>query len=485
MPEPCEAERLRIAQDAPVNPAGAYVLYWMAAARRTTWNLALERAVAWARELGKPLLVFEGLRAGYPHASARLHRFVIDGMRDNAARCAAAGVGYFPWVEPRDGDGKGLLAAIAAEACVVVVDETPVFFLPHAIAAFAARCPVRLEAVDGVGVLPLAVSESPFPTALAFRRHAQRHWPTWLQRFPRPDPLAGAGLPPFGGLDLGGRWAPASARVLAGDFAGLDVPSSPAPVAQRGGPVAGAERLAAFVRERLPAYGERNDPSRTATSGLSPYLHFGHVGAHQVLAAVLAAGGWTPERLPGRATGSRAGWWGLDAASEGFLDELLVWRELGQVAAHREPGTYDRYEGLPAWARTTLERHSDDPRPWRYDRDALERSATHDPIWNAAQRQLVRDGTIHNYLRMLWGKNILAWSDAPADALATMFALNDAYALDGRDPNSASGITWVLGRYDRPWGPERPIFGTVRYMTSANTARKFDLKAYLARYGPS
>ncbi|MCJ7440961.1 MAG: hypothetical protein MUO25_05210 [Thermoanaerobaculaceae bacterium] len=98
--------------------------------------------------------------------------------------------------------------------------------------------------------------------------------------------------------------------------------------------------------------------------------------------------------------------------------------------------------------------------------------------------QLLREGRIHNYLRMLWGKKILEWSPSPQQALAVMLELNNRYALDGRDPNSTSGIFWCLGRYDRPWGPERPIFGTVRYMSSENTARKLRVGEYIARYSP-
>ena len=84
---------------------------------------------------------------------------------------------------------------------------------------------------------------------------------------------------------------------------------------------------------------------------------------------------------------------------------------------------------------------------------------------------------------MLWGKKVLEWSRSPRAALATMIELNNKYAVDGRDPNSYSGIFWTLGRYDRPWGPERPIFGTVRYMSSDATRKKLDLAAYLRRWG--
>jgi deoxyribodipyrimidine photo-lyase len=104
-------------------------------------------------------------------------------------------------------------------------------------------------------------------------------------------------------------------------------------------------------------------------------------------------------------------------------------------------------------------------------------------VWNAAQRQLREEGRIHNYLRMLWGKNVLAWTRSPEEAARVLVELNNKWALDGRDPNSYTGIFWVLGRHDRPWGPERPVFGKIRYMTSANTKRKLKLGSYLDRFG--
>jgi deoxyribodipyrimidine photo-lyase len=177
------------------------------------------------------------------------------------------------------------------------------------------------------------------------------------------------------------------------------------------------------------------------------------------------------------------GWWGLSEPAEMFLDQLVTWRELGyNFCSHRVD--YDRYESLPVWALTTLEKHAPDPRPHRYALPVLEAGETHDPLWNAIQRQLVRDGWFHNYLRMLWGKKILEWSTHPRDALDAMVQLMNRYSLDGRNPNSYTGYFWVLGRYDRPWGPERPIFGTVRYMSSASTARKVRVREYLRRYAP-
>jgi deoxyribodipyrimidine photo-lyase len=193
--------------------------------------------------------------------------------------------------------------------------------------------------------------------------------------------------------------------------------------------------------------------------------------------------GWSPERVSAKVTGSSHDWWGVDGAVESFLDELITWRELGYNMCSRTTD-YDGYDSLPAWARQTLAKHADDPREHVYTLDDFESAATHDPLWNAAQRQLVREGRIHNYLRMLWGKKILEWSSSPQAALETLIELNNKYALDGRNPNSYSGIFWLLGRYDRAWGPERPVFGTIRYMSSENTARKVRVKDYLRRYGP-
>jgi len=478
--------RVRAANDAPVRADGELVLYWMIAARRTRWSFALERATEWARELGLPLVVLEALRCDYRWASDRLHRFVVDGMADNAARLARHGVLYHPYVEPRAGTGRGLLAALASRAAVVVTDDFPGFFLPHMVAAAARQCPVRLEAVDGNGLLPLRAAGRAFERALDLRRFLQRELPAHLDAMPRADPLAGAALPRLAELpaEIRRRWPAAEigGRGDGGLVAGLPIDHTVAPVALRGGERAAGERLRRFIETGLPRYGAlRGQPLAETSSGLSPYLHFGHLAAHEVFARLAAREGWSPSRLGLDRRGRREGWWGMGAPAEAFLDQLVTWRELGYIGClHR--ADCERYESLPAWARATLDRHAADPRPWTYSLADLAAARTHDRVWNAAQRQLRGEGVIHNYLRMLWGKKILEWSPTPRAALATMLELNNRWALDGRDPNSYSGISWCLGRYDRPW-PERPIFGTVRSMSSASTLRKLDLEAYLARWG--
>lgn len=481
---PVPSLRVRDCNAAPVRAGGEFVLYWMIAYRRPTWNFALQHAAAIAERLGRPLVILEALRCNYRWASDRLHRFVIDGMADNARALARGAACYYSYVEPARSAGTGLLKALAARACAVVTDDFPCFFLPGMVRRVAAALDVRVIAVDSNGLLPMRAAADTYPTAYAFRRFLQKTLPAHLVEPPVESPLRGLKLPSIGrGLDeIRRRWP--AVDLSTGDgprLSELPIDHDVAAAPVRGGFVAGSRRLRDFLASGIDRYAEdRNKPGEDASSGLSPYLHFGHVSVHEVFAGLVDRGEWTPDRLGRSTAGKREGWWGMEGV-EGFLDELVTWRELGFNMCHLLDD-YDRYESLPAWARATLEKHAGDPRPHVYSLEQFESAATHDPLWNAAQRQIVREGRMHNYLRMLWGKKILEWSATPRDALATMIHLNNKYGLDGRNPNSYTGIFWVLGRYDRPWGPERPIFGTVRYMSSENTARKFDVKEYLARF---
>lgn len=485
--------RIQECNEASVHSSGEYVLHWMIGFRRTTWNFSLQRAIEWAEELKKPLVIFEPLRIGYRWASDRLHRFVIDGMADNAARITAVknrGVLYFPYVEPTQDADKGLLAALAKHACVVVTDDYPSFFLPRMVSAIAARLPVRLEQVDSNGLLPLRAADRVFTTAFSFRAFLQKELRSHLENFPRPDPLTGANLPAIKTLpaEITRRWPSVSAKLLSGsstELAALPIDHSVGVVDYRGGPTAARKRLTQFLDQHLASYAtSANEPDDDARSGLSPYLHFGHISPHELFHELMSCEGWSPKRLAEQSNGKREGWWGASAGAESWLDEFVTWRELGyNMTSHRND--YDRYESLPEWAQKTLGEHLSDPRQYVYSLDAFAEARTHDPLWNAAQTQLLREGRVHNYLRMLWGKKILEWTASPRDALKMMIELNNRYALDGRNPNSYTGIFWCLGRYDRAWGPERPIFGTVRYMSSDNTARKRHIKAYLRRYSTS
>ena len=483
------AIRITECNDAPLQPGGRYVLYWMIAARRLSYNFALDRALGYCRQFDKPLLILEALRCGYRWASDRVHRFVLDGMTANALEATRRGVRYFPYIEPSPGAGCGLLETLAGAACVVITDDFPCFFLRRMVATASKKLHVRLEAVDSNGLLPLRVASQLFTRAVDFRRFLQNALGSYLSEPPSANPFARRSLPapPVLRRNITSKWPPATSSLLAGEpaaLAALPIDHSVATTQLRGGHPSAQKLLDDFLDRKLAHYAENhNEPELDGASGLSPYLHFGHLSVHEVFTALAKREQWSPRKLQIRATGKREGWWNMSPSAESFLDQIVTWRELGfNFCAHRQ--NYDQFDSLPDWARRTLAQHARDERRYLYTLRQFESAQTHDQLWNAAQTQLIREGRIHNYLRMLWGKKILEWSSSPQEALATMIHLNNKYALDGRDPNSYSGIFWVLGRYDHPWPPERPIFGTVRYMSSENTRRKFSVQNYIRRYSP-
>jgi deoxyribodipyrimidine photo-lyase len=457
-PVPGLEKRRVLARGGDPRRSADYVLFWMQVRRRAEQNLALDEAIREANRLRLPVLVYEGLRPDYPGANRRLHTFVAEGMRENARTAAARGLQYVAYVPAAGEADRDTLARLARRAALVVTDECPGFIFDHQTAALARRLDCPLVAVDTCGVVPL-------------REFAKREWSAatirpkiraLLDIYLRPQPDADVRTRADGlVVDLPGatdveRRTPA--EIV--ERAGVDPTVAPAPDLV-GGRAAGLARLSRFVAERLDGYADRrNRAALDATSGLSPYLHFGFVSPLEVALAVRDAGG------PAEDTSV-------------FLEELIVRRELSHNFVFHEP-RHTRVDALPDWARTTLEKHASDTRqPVR--EDEIERGETYDDVWNVAQRELLATGVIHNYARMLWGKKILEWASTPQRAADLMVRLHDRYALDGRDPATYTNVLWCLGLHDRAWGPERPVFGTVRYMSSDSFRRKHDVKAYAAR----
>ena len=479
--------RLSAANDHPVRPEGGYVLYWMIAHRRTRYNFALQHAVDLAQELRKPLVVFEPLRVRYRWASDRIHKFIIEGMRDNAKALHNTSVTYYPYVEPKPGAGTPLLHRLAKDACTVVTDEYPCFFLPHMIDAVKDRIPARLELVDSNGLMPLRLADRTFTVAHSYRRWMQKNILDALLDVPKADPLKGRKLPRIHSLPkpIMDRFPAADLdHLIEGDGLSelpIDHSVRPSPIVS-GGAGDANERLNQFLGETIDVYDEdRNHPDEHATTGLSPHLHFGHISAHEMVDRLLDQEAWTPDKAS-KPNGKNHGFWNLSKGAEAFLDQLLTWREMGFNLSFREPNQYDKFDALPDWAKKSHAEQAEAGRPHLYTLQQFENAQTHDELWNAAQREIVRTGVMHNYMRMLWGKKILHWTPSPQQALRIMIHLNNKYGLDGRDPNSYSGIFWVLGRYDRAWGPKRPVFGSVRYMTSDSARRKLRLNRYLGRF---
>lgn len=441
------AERLEPGAPAP-RTDGDYVVYWMRIAARVHENAALDVALAAARALGKPVFVYHALSERYRYASDRLHTFILEGARDVEQACAERGIGYAFHLE-RQGAKEPVLLKLAERAVLVVTDFMPVQPLKRWDAGVATVAP--LWRVDASCVVPVWRVKGQHERAFTFRQAVE---PEWVKRItsPWPDqPTSGsAWLPalPFEPLVL-------RDAVLPELVASCDIDHSVAPVPHTpGGSEAANARWKSFRDEGLKKYHRaRVDPLVEGTSRMSAYLHFGHASALQLARDARAR----------RSEGS-----------DKFLDELLVWRELAWHFCRNtfEPESIDV---LPAWALETLRAHERDPRPALPSWEQLARAQTGDLLWDAAQRQLLAHGELHNSLRMTWGKALLSWTRSPAEALATMVDLNHRYALDGRDPSSVGGILWCLGAFDRPFSPEQPILGTVRPRPLAEQRERVDV----------
>lgn len=475
-----------------VREGGDYVLYWMTAFRRPTFNFALQHAIDRANQFNAPLVILEAIRVRYRWASDRMHAFVIEGMRQNAEYFSHYPVTYYPYVEPKPGHGTPLLHRLAKNAVTTVTDDYPCFFLPRMIDAVKERIPSRLELIDSNTIVPMRQADRTFTVAHSYRRWMQKQILEALANSPRAEPLEEQEIPSLS-ENAERKIAAIQKKHSPADFSALidgdgleDIPIEhdvkPSPVVQ-GGYATARSLLQRFLKDHIDDYGdERNHPDEKATTGLSPHLHFGHISAHEVVHELLDHEDWTPNKAS-KPNGKNHGFWNTSESAEGLLDQILTWREMGFNMTHRHPDTYDRFDSLPEWAQKTLAEHGNDERPYLYSLEEFEEARTHDDLWNAAQTELRENGIMHNYMRMLWGKKILHWTKTPHEALDIMEHLNNKYGLDGRDPNSYGGIFWVLGRYDRAWGPKRPIFGSVRYMTSDSTRKKLRLKKYLKRFG--
>jgi deoxyribodipyrimidine photo-lyase len=431
----------------------------MQRAVRIVDNPALDVAIEAGNLLGLPVVVYFQVIPNYPNANLRHYHFLQQGLRDVAVDAAARGAGFVVRRSP-ESSLEGFLDEV--RAALVVGDENPCRDPERWRQVLAKRLRIPFWTVDADVVVPSRVFGRTFVLLHHFRPHLKAELPKFLVA---PKKIAPQHA-----------WKPAKrlasydleADITAG-FSKLD--RSVGPVDSfTGGTHAALKRMKDFVSHELKDYEtRRNHPELSGTSRLSPYLHFGNIGPLTIALAVEKA----------VAAGKTA-----RAAADKYLDELIGWRELAVLFVRHEPN-YDNWECAAPWARQTLVEHAADPRERRYTRAQLERAETDDELWNAAQRQMVNTGWMHNYMRMYWGKKILEWAPDPARAFEWAVTLNDRYQLDGRDPNGYAGIAWaIVGRHDRPWF-NRPIFGLVRPMSGASTAKKFDAGEYIRQHSGS
>ncbi|MBN1123469.1 MAG: deoxyribodipyrimidine photo-lyase [Sedimentisphaerales bacterium] len=438
-------ERIEQLNQRPIRD-GRYVLYWMQAAQRARYNHALEYAVRTANERGKPVVAVFGLTDAYPEANLRHYAFLLQGLSCVQKELAQRGIQLVVRHTWPDQAAIGL----SEQADLVIVDDGPLRIQQQWRSRVARRIDCTLLQVETNVIIPLeqASDKENFSAGTLrprIRRQLNKYLISLRHRKVRHQSLT---------MDFNGLDAADPDAILKN----LQIDRSVAAVkAWQGGTKEAEQRLKIFISRKLEGYDKgRNDPTLDFQSGLSPYLHFGQISPLYIALEVL-----------------KTNCHGKDA----FLEELIVRRELSFNFVRYNPH-YDRYDGLPDWALRSLNLHARDKREYSYSARQLEAGQTHDPYWNAAQRQMVLTGKMHGYMRMYWGKKILEWVDSPKKAFEIALWLNNKYGLDGRDPNAFAGVAWCFGKHDRAWS-ERKVFGKVRYMNAAGLRRKFDADTYV------
>ncbi len=447
--------RIRLLNEAPVNPGAKYVLYWAQMNRRVDSNHGLAYAIHWADKLNLPVLYYEGLTCDYPYANDRLHTFILEGVPETQKRLKRLGVGYAFYLRKTKQSPNSTFYQTAADAALIVTDDYPTFIATQHNASVPTKVPIPYYVVDSSCVVPPMLVPDRQYAAYTMRPKIKKILAEHLKPLKMKSPKRkwDAAVPLF--------HTSVEEDKISQLVADCEIDHSIAPSTSfRGGRKAVEKLLSQFLESKLRRYAnERNSPSTHATSDMSPYLHFGHISGLELALAVRDY---------------------ADAhqlISTEYLEELIVRRELAFNFARTAP-RHDSLEVLPDWVRTTLGKHDNDPREFIYTQDQFEKAETHDVLWNSMQKEMLLRGKIHGYYRMYWGKKIMEWSGSHKEALQTMIYLHDRYALDGRDPNTYTNILWCFGLHDRPWG-ERPIFGMIRYMGLDGMKRKTDVDSYL------
>ncbi len=450
------SERIRVHAEG-TNENANFVLYWMRTAVRADENPALEVAIRIADQQSLPILVYQAISQDYDYASDRHHMFMLEGARDVQTQLLQRGISYVFPLATRDDCGSHL-ATLAEQATLVVTEEMPVDPPRRFLHALVSQVATPVICVDTACVVPMRLMKRHYTRAFEFRSATKKLYAERLTReWPDSNPAVRSvdlSTLPFQPVDL-------QSADLPELLSQCEIDHSVGPVVDtQGGSNAGYARWNRFLQTGLGRYAaRRNNALVDGVSRMSAYLHYGMV---------------SPIRIAREADAVRS------EGGEKYLDELLIWRELAYAFCfHR--ADHDQWSALPDWAQATLQTHAGDPRHEIYAWEQLARAQTTDAFWNAAQTSLLRQGELHNNVRMTWGKAILNWTKLPQDALKILIDLNHRYALDGRDPASFGGLLWCLGQFDRPFEPETKIIGTVRPRSTKEHAQRLNIESYWKR----
>lgn len=425
------------------------VIYWMQRDQRVKDNWALIHAYEQAEHNGNELLVVFNLVSSFHEATLRQYHFMIEGLKEVEVELAKLNIPFHITTGKPEEEIPKII--IQKNASLLITDFNPLKIILKWKLNVKNKITTPFHEVDAHNIVPVwETSDKLEFAAYTIRPKINKKLPHYLDNFPKVKKFSDNNFD-------------ASAINWDKVYKYLKIDNSVKPVNTFvPGTKAANRTLKNFIENKLEKYGDaRNDPNKDGLSKLSPYLHFGQISAQRI---ALALNGLKD-----------------DESVASFLEELIVRRELSDNFCYYNEN-YDNFDGFHKWAKETLNQHRDDEREYLYELSEFENAETHDPLWNAAQNEMMVEGKMHGYMRMYWAKKILEWTESPEKALEYGIYLNDKYSIDGRDPNGYVGIAWSIGGvHDRAW-TERPVFGKIRFMNYNGCKRKFDVKQYIKKY---
>lgn len=431
-------------------PGKGPVIYWMSRDQRAANNWALVEAARQAQEQKRPLACVFTLVPDFPIAEFRHYAFMLKGLRETETDLKKHGIPMIILTGNPPEVLSNFSRRINAFSIVCDFDPLRIKRLWKDDLLSRVACPV-LE-VDAHNIVPCRIASQKQETgARTLRPKIARLMDEYLESFP-PLPQFDISAFPYTPPDFDALLNDLHCSRSVGETASF------AP-----GSCAALRVLNTFIEERITSYNEHaNDPNAHAISDLSPYLHFGQISAQKIVLDIMKKCAPSESR-------------------KAFIEQIVIRRELSDNYCFYNHD-YDTFDGFPDWAKRSHDLHRNDPRDYLYSTDTFENASTHDRLWNAAQKEMITTGKMHNYMRMYWAKKILEWSASPEEAMRTAVYLNDKYSLDGRDPNGYTGCAWSIGGvHDRAWF-ERGVFGKIRYMNENGCRRKFDVEKYIRQF---
>ena len=426
--------------------SGESVLYWMSRDKRVDDNWALLAAQSVALNNKVPLIVCFQYLGHFPEANIRQYGFQLKGLLELKNKLESLNIEFIL----SQGRASEVIPRIIDEKVVgtIITDYSPLRVYKKRVSKVLNRTKIPFYQIDAHNIVPVwKASPKKEYAAYTIRKKIHDNLDQFLTDYPSLIKH------PHGNIRKDDILYDNIVKGLKIDFSVQEVdwlvPGETA-----------AKNKLDLLHDSLAGYDERrNDPTKDALSNLSPYFHFGHISPQRVALDIKNSS------LP-------------EQDKNSFLEEMIVRRELSDNFCEYEPN-YDYFEGFHDWAKKTLNEHRNDEREYLYPKEQFEHADTHDPLWNAAQNQMMNKGKMHGYMRMYWAKKILEWSPNPEEAMQVAIDLNDKYELDGRDPNGYAGIAWSIGGiHDRAWF-ERPVYGKIRYMNYNGCKSKFNVKRYI------